>query len=242
MNPLNATLIVPGDHNTTLHYCADHFVTLCRDAIADHGFFAVALAGGSTPREIYEILCQPPCSTEIAWDKVHLFWSDERAALPTHPDSNYFMAMKAGFEKMPIPPHHIHRMVAEEEIQLNAQKYEHEIRTVLDEQAFDLVMLGMGEDGHTASLFPSTEGLHTTDRLVIANYIPSKKSWRMTLTFEALNDAWATVFYVFGAPKADMLAHVFSSDPHLPCQKVGTPDHPALWIADEAAAGVLGKS
>ena len=97
-------------------------------------------------------------------------------------------------------------------------------------------MLGMGDDGHTASLFPDTDGLKVQGAYVIPNYIPQKKTWRLTLTFDAINDAANTVFYVMGASKADMLAHVFSSKPHLPCQLVGTEDHPALWIVDEAAS------
>ena len=101
---------------------------------------------------------------------------------------------------------------------------------------FDEIFLGMGEDGHTASLFPATDALSIKGCYVTPNYIPQKKTWRLTLTFDALNDAANTVFYVTGASKADMLAHVFASKPHLPCQLVGTVDHPALWIVDEVAA------
>lgn len=239
MSLLNAQLIVPGDHAATLHYCAEHFVTTCQNAIRDRGLFTVALSGGSTPRALYELLCQPPFSTEIEWDKVHLFWSDERSVPPDHADSNYGMAMKAGFEKMLLLPQHIHRMEAEHEIQIHAQKYQDTLVSILTDDSLDLVMLGMGEDGHTASLFPSTEGLKASGRLVIANYIPQKKTWRMTLTFEAINDARCTVFYVLGASKAPMLSHVFSSKPHLPCQLIGTAESPALWIADTAAASQI---
>lgn len=239
MSLLNGRLIVPGNSTATLHYSAQYFVTTCQEAIRDHGFFTVALSGGSTPRSIYELICQPPFSTEIEWEKIHLFWSDERSVPPQHPESNYGMAMRAGFEKMPIPPEHIHRMIAEDEIQLNARKYESEIYSILHDQSFDLVMLGMGEDGHTASLFPDTEGLKASGHRVIANYIPQKRTWRMTLTFEAINDASHVVFYVLGASKSDMLAHVFKTKPHLPCQFIGASDRPALWISDEAAATKL---
>jgi 6-phosphogluconolactonase len=236
---MNGELIIPGDHAAALRYAADHFVTTCENAIHDHGFFAVALSGGSTPRAIYELLSQPPYLEEIEWDKIHLFWSDERSVPPTDPESNFGMAMKAGFEKMLLTPHHIHRMVAEDQIEQNAKKYEEKLRSILKGRTLDLIMLGMGDDGHTASLFPDTEALNIKGCYVAANYIPQKKTWRMTLTFDAINDAANTVFYVLGAPKADMLAHVFSSKPHLPCQLVGTEDHPALWIADEAAASKL---
>ncbi len=233
---MNAELIIPGDHAATLHYAAQHFVSTCQTAIQDHGFFTVALSGGSTPKALYELICKPPFSEEIEWKKVHLFWSDERSVPPTDPESNFGMAMKAGFCKMLIPPHHIHRMIAEDRIEHHAKKYEEKLRSILNGQTLDLVMLGMGDDGHTASLFPETEGLNVKGCYVTPNYIPQKKTWRLTLTFDALNDAANTVFYVMGASKAEMLAHVFTSKPHLPCQLVGTQDHPALWIVDEAAA------
>ncbi len=236
---INAELIVPGDYEDTLHYCVDHFITTCRDAIMDHDQFVVALSGGSTPKAIYELLCQPPYSLEIEWEKVHLFWSDERSVPPSHPDSNYHMAMKAGFEKMLIPPGHTHRMVAEEAIEKNALAYEAKIRKVLEDQAFDLIMLGMGEDGHTASLFPSTKALEDNGHLVAANYVPQKETWRMTLTFECINSASHVAFYALGPSKAPMLAKVFSQNLSLPCQLVGSADHPALWIADEAAASLI---
>lgn len=235
---MNAELIVPGGHADTLHYAAEHFVATCENAIQDHGFFTVALSGGSTPKALYELLCQPPYSEEIEWDKIYLFWSDERSVPPTDPESNYHMAMKAGFEKMVIPPNHIHRMIAEDQIEHHAKKYEEKLRSILKGQTLDLVMLGMGDDGHTASLFPDTEALTVKGRYVTANYVPQKKTWRMTLTFDAINDAVNTVFYVMGASKAKMLSHVFKSEPHLPCQFVGTEGHPALWIADQPAASL----
>lgn len=236
---LNAELLVPGDYDATLHFSVEHFIGACRDAIQDHGQFFVALSGGSTPKAIYEVLCQPDYSSEIEWGKVHLFWGDERSVPPTSLDSNYHMAMKAGFEKMLLPPGHIHRMVAEENIEENAKHYESTILRILDGQSFDLVMLGMGEDGHTASLFPNTSALKSNGRLVVANHVPQKETWRMTFTFDCINDAAQTVFYVMGKSKAEMIAKVFSTEPFLPCQLVGTPDHPALWITDEAAASLI---
>ncbi|HEX4839464.1 MAG TPA: 6-phosphogluconolactonase [Rhabdochlamydiaceae bacterium] len=236
---MNAELLVPGDYDATLHFSVEHFINTCRDAIQDHGQFFVALSGGSTPKALYELLCQPQYSEEIEWSKIHLFWSDERSVPPTHEGSNYRMAMKAGFEKMLLLPEHIHRMEAEEEIDKNALKYEKKIVKILNGQSFDLVMLGMGEDGHTASLFPQTDALHAKGRLVVANHVPQKETWRMTLTFDCINDAAHTVFYVLGQSKAEMMARVFSEKAVLPCQKVGTPDNPALWIADQAAASLI---
>lgn len=232
----NATLIVPGDKDATLHYAAQHFVTLARDAIEDHDFFAVALSGGSTPKAIYELICQPGLAEEIAWEKVHLFWSDERSVLPDDAESNYRMAMKAGFDRMPISEKHIHRMAAEKDIEKNAHLYEKTMRRILEDQTLDLVMLGMGEDGHTASLFPDTAALSAQGRLCVANYVPQKKTWRMTLTFECINAAAHIVVYVLGSNKKEMLHQVFHTPPLLPCQQIGTIDNPALWIADTDAA------
>lgn len=236
---INARLIIPGKYEETLRYAVEHFVTLCRDAISDHGAFYVALSGGSTPKAIYELLCQGEFKDEIEWEKVHLFWSDERSVPPDHPESNFKMAMKAGFAKVDIPPAHIHRMIAETDIEKNALAYEKTIRKVVGERTFDLVMLGMGEDGHTASLFPHTGALKIRGRLAAPNFIPEKNTWRMTLTFDAINAASHIVFYVMGNSKKERLSVVFSTPLTLPCQKVGTIDNPALWIVDEMAGATL---
>ncbi len=232
---LNAELVVPGDHAATLHYAAEHFVNSCRDAIQDHEAFYVALSGGSTPKALFSLLCTSDYVSEIEWDKVHLFWSDERSVPPTNTESNYHMAMKAGFENMLIPRHQIHRMIAEKEIEKHAAIYENTLRKVLGDRSLDLVMLGLGEDGHTASLFPGTEALHSKGKLVLANYVPQKETWRMTLTFDCINAANHIVFYVMGPTKQKMLSRVFSTPASLPCQFAGTPENPALWIADDEA-------
>lgn len=231
-------LVIPGETETTLNYCTEHFIFLAKSAIQDHGSFFVALSGGSTPKAIFELLTTAPFNQMVDWDKVHLFWSDERAVGPEHTDSNFHMAMHAGLGKMPIPENQIHRMQAEKNIEENALAYEQEIKDTLKGRPFDLVMLGMGEDGHTASLFPHTEGLKAQNRLVIANYIPEKKTWRMSLTFDCINQAENIAIYVLGASKKSILAEVLLSPDqfdHFPIQKVGTPTHHALWIVDLAA-------
>jgi 6-phosphogluconolactonase len=235
-------IIVPGDYSMALIFCVEHFVNLSKQMIKDHGAFFVALSGGSTPKAIFQNLSSPPYDQMVEWNKVHLFWSDERAVPPDHPDSNYLMAMQAGLEKMTIPKEQIHRMHAEEKIEENALAYEQEIAAALKGRPFDLVMLGMGEDGHTASLFPYTEGLNAEKRSVIANYIPEKKIWRMTFTFDCINQANHIAIYVLGAAKKEMLAEVLLSPNQFdryPVQRVGTPTRRALWIADEAAAQEL---
>ena len=235
-------IIVPGDHTMTLIFCVEHFIALSKQAIKDHGAFFVALSGGSTPKAIFEKLSSPPYDQMIEWSKLHLFWSDERAVPADHPDSNYHMAMQAGLSKMPIPKEQIHRMPAEEKIEENALHYEQEIHTALKGRPFDLVMLGMGEDGHTASLFPHTQGLNVEDKLVIGNFIPDKKTWRMTFTYACINCALNIAIYVLGAAKKEMLAEVLLSPNQFeryPVQRVGTTSRRALWIADEAAAEEL---
>jgi 6-phosphogluconolactonase len=235
-------LIVPGNNGETLVYCVEHFIAVAQEAIQDHGAFFVALSGGSTPKAIFQLLTSSAYQSRIAWNKVHLFWSDERAAPPDDPESNYHMAMMAGLSGMPIPPHQVHRMQAETNIEEKALAYENKILEVLKGRPFDLIMLGMGEDGHTASLFPHTEGLSVENRLVIANYIPQKKTWRMTMTYPCINSAKNVAIYVLGASKKQTLADVLTSSykPDVyPIQRIGTPIRPALWIADiDAAAGL----
>jgi 6-phosphogluconolactonase len=235
-------LLIPGDYLSTLIFCVEHFIALAHKAIADHGIFCVALSGGSTPKAIFEHLCQPPYRAKVQWSKIFLFWSDERSVPPAHPESNYHMAMEAGFKDMDIPSSHIYRMRAEENIQENALRYEEQIRSVLKGQPFDLIMLGMGEDGHTASLFPHTEGLKVKDRLVIANYIPQKQTWRMTMSYGCINQARHIAIYVLGASKKEILKNVLKSADqfdNFPVQAVGTKENKALWIADEAAAALI---
>ncbi len=237
-------LLIPGDKESTLDVCVRHFLSCYRQAIDTHGKFFVALSGGSTPKRIFEQITTPPYSEQIEWDKVWLFWGDERNVPPTDNDSNYKMAMDAGFSKVPIPKEQIFRMRAEEDIETAALKYEEAIRNILQEKNLDLVMLGMGEDGHTASLFPQTEGLKAKDRLAIANYIPQKNTWRMSLTFEAINNAENIAIYVIGDSKKDTLVEVFKSEEQFeryPIQRIGTKDHKALWIIDETAASELLK-
>lgn len=235
-------IVVPGGASETYAYCAQHFITAASSAIKDHGYFAVALSGGSTPKAIFTLLARDENRSKVDWNKVLLFWSDERAVPPDHPDSNYHMAIEAGLGKLGIPPEHIFRMPADYDIEANALEYESEILEKLPGGSFDMVMLGMGDDGHTASLFPQTHGLHVQDRLVIANYVPQLNTWRMSLTFPCINKAKTIVIYVIGKGKSEMLKKVLSEkhDPdQLPIQSVGTPAHRALWIADSDAASLL---
>ena len=238
-------IAVPGDFQQTLHFSLHHFHALSQAAIEDHGFFAVALSGGSTPKVLYQHLAKSPWKEKIDWERVRLFWSDERAVAADDPESNFHMAMEAGLSRLPIPKEMIFRMQAESEIEENAKRYEWLLEENTYNNSLDLVMLGMGEDGHTASLFPRTHGLAAKNRTVVSNYIPEKKTWRMTLTFDAIDSAKHSAIYVMGASKAPMVHFVFTSsfDPiNYPVQRIGTKTHKALWIADREAASVLLQS
>ncbi len=230
-------LMIAGDFESSLKFCADHFVKVYKESIDKYGSFILALSGGSTPKALFSLLTNSPYISKIDWTKLHLFWSDERSVDPTLPDSNFHMAMESGFSKVPIPSSQIHRMEAEKNIEQNALEYEKLIQSTLKGRGFDFIMLGMGEDGHTASLFPKTEGLKVIGRLVIANYIPQKNTWRMTLTFECINAASHIAIYVLGKSKQEILKNVLTSKKSTyPIENIGTIKNKALWIVDNEAA------
>lgn len=217
----------------TIEFAVEHWMHSAAKAIQKKGRFAVALSGGSTPKAIYEKLVKE----DLDWSKIWLFWGDERAVPPDHPESNYKMAMEF-FKKVPIPPSQIFRMIAETNIEKHAQDYEEKIRHVLGRDFFDLVMLGIGEDGHTASLFPDTLSLEIKDRLVSANNVPEKKMWRMTLTFPCINQSFHSAVYAIGASKEMIVPKVLDAaiESKFPASRIGTAEHKALWILDSQAA------
>ena len=231
-------VVVPGDHDQTLQYAIDQWIEIAKEAISRQGYFAVALSGGSTPKAIYAGLEKK--QDALDWSKVLLFWSDERAVSKEDSQSNYRMAMES-FGKLPILPENIFPMNGLGDLEENAKAYEALINAHIPSKQFDLMMLGMGDDGHTASLFPKTHGLHAPGRTVIANFLPDKDVWRLSVTFECINNSHKTVLYILGAGKAEMIKKVFSK-PHagdlLPVQNVGTDTNPALYILDEAAASL----
>lgn len=239
-------IAIPGDVGQTLAFCAEHFLGIGNEAIEHRGVYSVALSGGSTPKALFQLLSTDEYRSRIDWKKVLLFWSDERCVSKDDLESNYRMAMEAGFSSLPIPQENIHRMPGDaKDIEEAALEYETLIEKVLPGGLFDLVMLGMGDDGHTASLFPKTHGLHAEDRWVIANFIPQKNVWRLSLTFECINASRHIVIYVIGKGKASMVKEVLSGkyDPdNLPSQRIGTREHKALWVMDSAAAELLRRN
>lgn len=233
----------PGDQSRTLAFAVEHFISSAKEAMKSHEYFAVALSGGSTPKKIFEMLSSPSYSGEIDWAKVFIFWGDERPVPPTDSSSNFRMAMDSGLKSLSIPPTHIFRMEAEENIAENAKAYEEKIMEILGSRPFDLVMLGIGEDGHTASLFPGTKALEERTSLVAANEVPQKETCRMTLTYPCINSALNIAIYVLGKSKAKIVSHVFLKNhkPPYPVSLIGAPHNKALWILDSEAADPILK-
>jgi 6-phosphogluconolactonase len=227
---------------------AAFFARLAGEAVASRGRFNVALSGGSTPRGVHAVLAQAEVREQIPWLQVHLFWGDERCVLPTHSDSNYRMAEESLISHIPIPAQNVHRILAEQSPEQAAEAYEQTLREcfALSESilpCFDLIFLGMGADGHTASLFPGTAGLREEKRLVIAHYVEKLAAWRITLTAPVLNQAAYVAFLVCGKDKPEALSRVLEGayEPErFPAQLIRPTNGTLLWLVDEAAASLLG--
>lgn len=234
-------VFIPGNQEESIRFSAEHWIEIAKKSIQERGRFAVALSGGSTPNAIYRAIELSPQAKQVDWSKVLIFWSDERSVTPEHSDSNYRSAMESGLSRLPIPSAQIFRMKAEKEIERASEEYEALIRKTLGVTLFDLVMLGLGPDGHTASLFPNTKALQAQDRLVVANHVPEKKAWRMTLTIPCINQSWRAVFYVFGSSKQTIVWNVLKAPKisEWPASQIGTIDRKALYILDDAASILL---
>ncbi len=222
--------------------------SIAHTAIADHGVFHVALAGGSTPRNFYKNLAQQSAIDESCWHKTHLYFSDERCVSQDHLDSNYRMVKEALLFAAPLLPEYVHAMFsADLSMEQNVTQYETLLHDTLPLDAkgcpvFDLVLLGMGEDGHTASLFPETDILHESVKPVAAQFVQKLDAWRMSLTFPAINAARHVAVLVGGDAKSKVLADIFFTDnsvvERFPIQQVN-PTGQLDWYLDTAAAQLL---
>jgi 6-phosphogluconolactonase len=222
----------------------DLFIASAGSAIEERGVFSVALSGGSTPEMLYAGLAEPDRQAGIDWANIHLFFGDERHVPPDHPDSNFLRVKQILLDEVSIPTENVHRVKAEMEPRMAAFSYEDELRAFFCDEwpRFDLVLLGMGHDGHTASLFPKTAGINEEQRWFIANQVPSQGGWRLTLTKHAINAARKIVVLVSGDSKAEMLAEVLTgvSDPLLkPIQLISPKAGEMIWLLDRAAASRL---
>jgi len=224
---------------------ARRFAEMARACVSERGSFSVALAGGTTPKRVYELLADEELRGEIPWEGVHVFFGDERCVPPDHADSNYRMAHEALLSRVPVPEKNIHRMRGEGDSAAGARLYEDELRAFFSDAEwprFDLVMLGMGDDGHTASLFPGTTALEEQRAWVVANWVEKFETWRVTLTAPAINHARHVFFVVTGAGKAARLAEILKGerDPsRLPSQLIEPEDGMLEWFIDRDAAADL---
>ncbi|MEE9172505.1 MAG: 6-phosphogluconolactonase [candidate division NC10 bacterium] len=241
-------ILVCRDLEDVSHRAAELFIRLANEAASSTGRFAVALSGGSTPRALFTLLATDPFKQRVPWPKVHLFWGDERCVPPDHPESNYRMARDTLLDQAPISAQNIHRMPAEDEdCARAAAAYEQTLRAFFEGVAgelpcFDLILLGMGEDGHTASLFPGTAALAETERLVAPTYVEKLGTYRLTLTAPVINHAAHVAFLVAGESKASVLREVLEGerDPQrLPSQLIQPSRGRLVFIVDRAAAKEL---
>lgn len=210
-------------------------------AIAEHGRFTIALSGGSTPKPLYEAIA----AQDLPWDKIHVFWGDERYVPPDHPDSNERMARQAWLDRVPLPAGNIHPMPTDaEDPAIAAQTYNHHLQEFFgtapsEFPAFDLILLGMGDDGHTASLFPHTEALQVNDRLITVGNKDGQP--RITFTVPLINAARCVVFVVAGASKQPALTEIFAPEAdamHYPSRLI-QPQGELWWLLDAAAGQVV---
>ena len=255
-------LFVFDDPLALAREAAERFNSIGLAAIQRTGHFTVALSGGSTPQLLYEILARD--YQDFAWDKVHFFWGDERCVPPDHADSNFGKTQQVLLSKIKVPDQNVHRMRGEDDPPQAAFAYEHELRKIFSEQfetetdnlpktiissggislfpPFDLLLLGLGADGHTASLFPNTTALHETRRWVVANHVEQLHTDRITLTPSVINHAQSTIFLIAGADKAPALQSVLNGprdSDRYPAQLVKLRTTGPIWLVDRAAASLL---
>jgi 6-phosphogluconolactonase len=249
MPATNPEIQIVADADALYQAAAAEFVRQVRAAAETKGACTVALSGGSTPKGLYGLLADDPTwRGQVPWDNMHVFWGDERHVPPDHPDSNYRMAHEALLSKVPIPPAHVHRIKSEHpDARQAADDYEQELRAFFHISTgqlprFDLIFLGLGPEGHTASLFPGTKALHETRRLVVSTWVGKFFTERITLTPPVLSHAAGVIFLVSGDDKALALKAVLEGNyepEQLPAQLIRPAQGRVLWLVDRAAASLL---
>jgi 6-phosphogluconolactonase len=223
---------------------AEEFAGLASEAIRSAGRFTVALSGGSTPRVLYTRLASSGFAQRISWNHVHLFWGDERCVGPDHPESNYRMVRESLLAKINIPAENVHRMPGEKEPQTAALEYEAEIKRFFDLSKdklprFDLILLGLGEDGHTASLFPGSDALNETEHLVATTYVEKFTAHRLTLTLPVLKEGAEVAFLIAGASKAGIVKELLENEAaakNFPAAMVEPRSGRLIWLLTADAA------
>jgi len=233
----------PGENARAI---AKFIADLSHERVEASARFTIALSGGNSPARLYAALASPPFAERIGWQAWHVFWSDERCVPPDSPQSNYKLARETILRHVPIPEKHVHRIKGEWMPSAAANAYEEEIAATLggDKPIFDLILLGIGEDGHVASLFPGSEALHTKTRLAIATLSPDRKMHRITFTLPLINAARHVAVIANDASKADVLARLMQprqADARLPAAMVRPKAGTLHWfLAQEAASKLPG--
>lgn len=243
----SATIRILSTPQELFSAAAEEVVKSTADAVAARGRFTIALSGGSTPRSLYNLLATN-ARTVLPWDKMFFFWGDERHVPPTDPESNYRMTDEAMLSKVPVPPGNVFRIPGENpDAAAVADEYEKTLRKFFKLESgamprFDLILLGLGPDGHTASLFPGTAALKEKSRLVVANWVEKLKTHRLSLTLPVLNAGRCVAFLVSGTDKASVLKTVLEEDApgeQYPAKLVHPSDGNLVWLLDRAAASSL---
>ena len=245
-------LEVSPNREALFEAAAERFATAAALAIRTSGRFHLALSGGSTPRGLYALLARDPHAARVAWSRVHVFWGDERCVAPQDPASNQRMAREALLDHVPLPSAHVHPIRGEENPTTAAARYEQALREAFATPVgpprsapgarFDLVLLGLGDDGHTASLFPGGPAVQEVRRWVVAEQIEKLSAWRVTLTPLVINAASEVIFLVSGRAKAAILRRVLCGprEPdRLPAQAISPREGELRWLIDAAAASAL---
>jgi 6-phosphogluconolactonase len=244
-----AEILVGADLDETIRIAAGQFAALARKLSVEGRTFNVALSGGSTPRRLFQALAAEPFAAIVPWRSIHFFWGDERNVPPSDPDSNYRTAHELLLSRVPVPPANVHRIptgdgTAVEAADLYQRTLREEIPQAHQFPRLDYILLGLGANGHTASLFPHRPTLHEQQRLVVADHVEELNSWRVTLTAPILNNAAQITFLVTGEDKAAVVRQVIQGSRDIestPAQLIAPRDGALTWILDTAAASQLAR-
>lgn len=235
------------DAGTLAREAARFFAARAQQAVAERGMFYVALSGGSTPRALFEVLAGAPFRDQVDWSRTQVFFGDERFVPADSPESNYRMANETLLSRVPIPERFVHRVATEDMTPEEAAAlYDEGIRRVFrvglsEAPQFDLILLGLGPDGHTASLFPGSMALNVRDTLVVANFVEKMDSWRITFTYPLINAARCDAFLVQGREKAERVRQALAGQADLPAAHVQPAQGELIWLLDDEAAAELGQ-
>lgn len=239
-------IIICRDVEELTRKAAEDFIEFANQDFVIDDRSAVVLSGGSTPKSLYRLLATPKYRRQVPWKAVHFFWGDERCVPPDHPDSNYRMVHEFLLSKIKIPARNIHRMAGEKEPQVAAAEYENELKEFFHLSAgelptFHIVLLGLGEDGHTASLFPGSAAASETERLVIAAHVEKLNAYRLTLTLPVLNHAERVMFLVDGKSKSAIVKEILGTTnvSRYPAAQVKYANHVLAWMITADAASDL---